>query len=105
MSEQAITTAPVSGPDAHTEDRLIAFASRDRDQALAKYPELQRAFEIEDASRRFARRYVSDPEFQGRFQQMTDRYIREKLLAQTPREALVQRERDLQLQQEQELSR
>jgi len=81
MPEQAIRAGvQIQTPTASVRDRLEAFESRDRATAVTEYPELQRAYTIEDASKRFADKFIKDATYRAKFERITKDYIRDHLL-------------------------
>ena len=86
--------------------RMEAYTSMKRQEALQKFPELQRAYDLQDASNAFRAQNSPDAGASSHFQKMTDEYIRQKLVRGEVLPEIKQKgqeqERDREKRQEQE---
>lgn len=82
-STAANDTATSVAASVREEDRarMEAYAAMKRQEALKKYPELQRAYDLQDASNAFRAQHIKDREASANFQKLTDEFIRRKLLS------------------------
>ena len=80
-SDAADAASAAASESIREEDRarLEAFAAQKRQDALLRYPELKRAYDLQDASNAFRHQHISDPASSADFQKLTDDFIRQKL--------------------------
>ena len=90
MPEQTIRAGvQIDTPTASVRDRLKAYEGRNRSAAISEYPELKKAFTIEDASKRFAVKFIKDATYRSKFERITKDYIRDRLMRDAPLPELI----------------
>lgn len=92
---------------ARRQARLEAYQTMQRSEALQRYPELRQAYELRDASDRFRRDNLKDPDDSRRFAKLTDDYIRKSITqgAKLPEVKKIQQEQERERAKERERER
>lgn len=106
MPDQSIRAGvQIDTTTATLRDRLKAYEGRTRFAAISEFPELKKAFTIEDASQRFAAKFIKDAAYRLKFERITKDYIRGHLLRDQPLPELIRHRGVRELERQQDHSR